>query len=65
LKTGQTQLDSCDNRIDEVIKILEQLFVLLPKMGSGVRPAFLRKTCDKISIELSQLKSETKTQENP
>jgi hypothetical protein len=65
LKTGQTQLDSCDNRIDEVIKILEQLFVLLPKMGSGVRPAFLRKTCDKISIELSQLKSETKTPENP
>ena len=65
MKTGQTQLDSCDNRIDEVIKILEQLFVLLPKMGSGVRPAFLRKTCDKISIELSQLKSETKTQENP
>jgi hypothetical protein len=65
LKTGQTQLDSCDNRIDEVIKILEQLFVLLPKMGSGIRPAFLRKTCDKISIELSQLKSETKTQENP
>lgn len=65
MKTGQTQLDSCDNRIDEVIKILEQLFVLLPKMGSGIRPAFLRKTCDKISIELSQLKSETNPPENP
>ena len=57
--TGPTRLDLCENQINALTRILEELFVLLPKIHSGLPPAFLRKTCDKTLTELRLLKSET------
>ena len=54
--TGPTRLDLCEQQISELTRTLEELFVLLPKMHSGLQPAFLRKTCERTLTELRQLK---------